>query len=208
MAKLPLYDQSFNVVGDIEVNDDIFFGPLKDYLIHDVVKMQLANKRQGTASTKLRGEVSGGGRKPWKQKGTGRARVGSIRSPLWRKGAILFGPKPRDYGYSLPKKVKKAAMKSALSLKVSENKLFILDNLTLPEIKTKNLFNVIKNNFHLDKTIIVLPEKDNVIELSARNIPDVKVVRADSLNVYDIIKFENLMVLKSAIEKIEGALSI
>lgn len=208
MAKLPLYDQSFNVVGDVEVNDDIFFGPIKDYLIHDVVKMQLANKRQGTASTKLRGEVSGGGRKPWKQKGTGRARVGSIRSPLWRKGAILFGPKPRDYGYSLPKKVKKAAMKSALSLKVSENKLYVLDNLTLPEIKTKNLFNVIKNNFHLDKTIIVLPEKDNVVELSARNIPDVKVVRADSLNVYDIIKFENLMVLKGAIEKIEGALSI
>lgn len=208
MAKLPLYDQSFNVVGDVEVNDDIFFGPIKDYLIHDVVKMQLANKRQGTASTKLRGEVSGGGRKPWKQKGTGRARVGSIRSPLWRKGAILFGPKPRDYGYSLPKKVKKAAMKSALSLKVSENKLFVLDNLTLPEIKTKNLFNVIKNNFHLDKTIIVLPEKDNVVELSARNIPDVKVVRADSLNVYDIMKFENLMVLKGAIEKIEGALSI
>lgn len=208
MAKLPLYDQSFNVVGDVEVNDDIFFGPIKDYLIHDVVKMQLANKRQGTASTKLRGEVSGGGRKPWKQKGTGRARVGSIRSPLWRKGAILFGPKPRDYSYSLPKKVKKAAMKSALSLKVSENKLFVLDNLSLPEIKTKNLFNIIKNNFNLDKTIIVLPEKDNIIELSARNIPDVRVVRADSLNVYDIMKYENLMVLKGAIEKIEGALSI
>jgi len=208
MAKLPLYDQSFNVVGEVEVKDDVFFGPIKEYLIHDVVKMQLANKRQGTASTKLRGEVSGGGRKPWKQKGTGRARVGSIRSPLWRKGAILFGPKPRDYSYSVPKKVKKAAMKSALSLKVSENKLFVLDSLTLPEIKTKLLYNVIKNNFHLDKTIIVLPEKDNNVELSARNIPDVMVVRADSLNVYDIMKYENLMVLKGAVEKIEGALSI
>lgn len=208
MAKLPLYDQNFNVVGDIELKDDIFFGPIKDYLIHDVVKMQLANKRQGTASTKLRGEVSGGGRKPWKQKGTGRARVGSIRSPLWRKGAIIFGPKPRDYSYSVPKKVKKAALRSALSLKVSENKLFVLEDLSLPEVKTKLMNNVIKNNFKLDKALIVLPEKNVNIELSARNIPNVQVIRADSLNVYDIMKYENLMVLKGSIEKIEGALSL
>lgn len=208
MAKLPLYNQDFNVIGDIELSDDVFFGPIKDYLIHDVVKMQLANKRQGTASTKLRGEVSGGGRKPWKQKGTGRARVGSIRSPLWRKGAIIFGPKPHDYSYSLPKKVKKAAMKSALSLKVSENKLFVLDSLNLNEIKTKPLYNVVRNNFKLDKALIVLPEKDTKIELSARNIPDVMVVRAENLNVYDIMKYENLMVLKGSIEKIEGALNL
>ncbi len=208
MAKLPLYDQNFNVIGDIELKDEIFFSPVKDYLIHDVVKMQLANKRQGTASTKLRGEVSGGGRKPWKQKGTGRARAGSIRSPLWRKGAIIFGPKPRDYSYSLPKKVKKAAMKSALSLKVSENKCFVLDSLTLPEIKTKNLYNVVKNNFKLNKALIVLPAKDKNVELSARNIPDVRVVWAENLNVYDIMKYENLMIVKDSIEKIEGAFSL
>lgn len=208
MARLPLYNQDFNVVGDIELNDDVFFGPIKDYLIHDVVKMQLANKRQGTASTKLRGEVSGGGKKPWKQKGTGRARVGSIRSPLWRKGAIIFGPKPRDYSYSLPKKAKKAAMKSALSLKVSENKLFVVDDLSLNMIKTKLLNDVVKNKFNLSKALIVLPEKNTNIELSARNIPDVMVVRAENLNVYDIMKYENLMVLKGSIEKIEGALTL
>lgn len=207
MAKLPLYDQNSNIIGDVEVKDEVFFAPVKEYLIHDVIKMQLANKRQGTASTKLRGEVSGGGKKPWKQKGTGRARAGSNRSPLWRKGAIIFGPKPRDYSYSVPKKVKKAAMKSALSQKVSENKLYLIDNIEIPSIKTKLMSGVI-NNFKLEKALIVLPQKSTNIELSARNIPNVKVVKADNLNVYDIVKYDNLMVLKGSIEKIEGALSI
>lgn len=208
MAKVPLYNQNYEVVGEIDLRDDIFFAPIKDYLIYDVVKMYLANRRQGTASTKTRAEVSGGGKKPWRQKGTGRARAGSIRSPLWRKGGIVFGPKPRDYSYSLPKKVKKAAMRSALSLKVSENKLYVLDNLTLPEIKTKLMYNILKGKFNLDKALIVLPDKNPTIELSARNIPDVRVVRAENLNVYDIMKYENLMVLKDSIEKIEGALAI
>lgn len=207
MAKLPLYDQNSNIIGDVEVKDEVFFATIKEHLVHEVIKMQLANKRQGTASTKLRGEVSGGGKKPWKQKGTGRARAGSNRSPLWRKGAIIFGPKPRDYSYSVPKKVKKAAMKSALSQKVSENKLYFIDNIEIPYIKTK-LMNGVINNFKLEKALIVLPQKSTNIELSARNIPNVKVVKADSLNVYDIVKYDNLMVLKGSIEKIEGALSI
>lgn len=207
MAKLPVYDQNCNKISEIEVNDNVFFAPVKEHLIHDVIKMQLANKRQGTASTKTRGEVSGGGKKPWKQKGTGRARVGSIRSPLWRKGAIIFGPKPRDYSYSLPKKVKRAAMRSALSLKVQENKLFILDNITLPEIKTKH-FNAIIKAFNLNKALVIIPEKNVTVELAARNIPNVKVAVIDSINVYDIMRYENLMFHRTSVEKIEGVLGI
>jgi large subunit ribosomal protein L4 len=207
MAKLPLYDQNFKVIGDIEVKDDVFFVEVKKHLIHDVVKMQLANKRQGTASTKTRSEVSGGGKKPWKQKGTGRARVGSSRNPLWRKGGIAFGPKPRDYSYSVPKKVKKAAMRSALSMKVNQNKLFVIDDIQMKEIKTKQ-FHGIVGNFNFNEVLVVLPEKNTVIQLSARNIPKVKVVKADGLNVYDVMKYDSLMLYKAAVEKIEGALSI
>lgn len=207
MAKVPLYDQNKEVIGEIDLSDDIFCTPVKDYLIHDAVKMYLANKRQGTASTKTRSEVSGGGKKPWKQKGTGRARVGSIRSPLWRKGAILFGPKPRDYSYKLPKKVLKAAMKSALSLKFAENKLYVVDNISLPEIKTKK-FNEIVKRFDFNKVLFVLPERDKNIELSSRNIPNVKVLKSDYLNVYEIMKYDSLIVLKDAVKNIEGALSL
>lgn len=207
MAKLPLYDQNKTVLGEIEVSDEVFNSPVKGHLIHDAVKMYLANKRQGTASTKTRGEVSGGGKKPWKQKGTGRARAGSNRSPLWRKGAILFGPKPRDYSYRLPKKVLKAALKSAISLKVSENKLYVLDNISLPEVKTKH-FNEIIKKFDLNKVLLVLPDRDKNIELSARNIPNVKVLKSDLINVYEIMKYENLVMLKDAVKNIEGALSL
>ncbi len=207
MAKLPLYDQNKALLGEIEVSDQVFGTEIKSYLIHDAVKMYLANQRQGTASTKTRSEVSGGGKKPWKQKGTGRARVGSIRSPLWRKGAILFGPKPRDYSYRLPKKVLKSAMRSALSLKVSENKLFVLDQISLPEVKTKH-FNEIVKKFELSKALFVLPERDKNIELSARNIPNIKVSRFDLINVYEIMKYENIVMLKDAVKNIEGALSL
>jgi len=207
MAKLPVYDQNFVKVSEMDVKDEVFFGPIKDYLIHSVVKMQLANKRQGTASTKTRGEVSGGGKKPWKQKGTGRARVGSIRSPLWRKGGIVFGPKPRDYSYILPKKVRRAAMRSALSLKTQENKLFIIDDIKLPEIKTKH-FNAILKSFNLDKVLVVIPGKNKEVELSARNIPNVKVMCTDALNVYDIMKYENIILHKQSVEKIEGVLAV
>lgn len=207
MAKVPLYDQNKTVIGEIELSDDVFCAPIKDYLIYDAVKMYLANKRQGTASTKTRGEVSGGGRKPWKQKGTGRARAGSNRSPLWRKGAIIFGPKPRDYSYRLPKKVLKSAMKSALSLKLSENKLFVIDSINLPEIKTKNFYEIVKK-FEFDKVLFVLPDRDRKIELSSRNIPNVNVLKYDLLNVYEIMKYDGLILIKDAVKNIEGALSV
>ncbi|MCX7991792.1 MAG: 50S ribosomal protein L4 [Proteobacteria bacterium] len=207
MAKVPLYDQNKMVIGEVELSDEVFCSPVKDYLIYDAVKMYLANKRQGTASTKTRGEVSGGGKKPWKQKGTGRARAGSNRSPLWRKGAILFGPKPRDYSYKLPKKALKSAMKSALSLKLSESKLFVVDAINMPEIKTKK-FNEIVKKFELNKVLFVLPERDRNIELSSRNIPNVKVLKSDYLNVYEIMKYDGLVVLKDAVKNIEGALSL
>ncbi|MCX7769982.1 MAG: 50S ribosomal protein L4 [Proteobacteria bacterium] len=207
MAKMPVYDQNFTKVEEIEVSDAVFFSPVKDYLIHTVVKMQLANKRQGTASTKTRGEVSGGGKKPWRQKGTGRARAGSIRSPLWRKGAIIFGPKPRDYSYTVPKKVRRAAMRSALSLKNKENKLFIIDDIKLPEIKTKHFSSILKA-FNINNTLLVIPEKNKEVELSARNIPNVKVLCTDSLNVYDVMKYENIMLHKQSLEKIEGVYGI
>ncbi len=203
MAKMPVYDQNFTKVDEIEVNDAVFFGPVKDYLIHTVVKMQLANKRQGTASTKTRGEVSGGGKKPWKQKGTGRARVGSIRSPLWRKGGIIFGPKPRDYSYTVPKKVRRAAMRSALSQKTKDNKLFIIDDIKLPEVKTKHFISILKA-FNINNTLVVMPSKNRDVELSARNIPNVKVLCIDSLNVYDVMKYENIMLHKQSLERIEG----
>lgn len=205
MAKLPLYDKNFKVIGEVDLKDEIFASEVKPHLIHDVVKMQLANRRQGTASTKTRSEVSGGGRKPYKQKGTGRARCGSSRSPLFRKGAILFGPKPRDYSYSLPRKMKKSAMRSVLTMKVSENKLFVIDDIKLPEIRTKS-FQTILNNFKVSDVVVVIPDRNREVELSARNIPNVKVVNALGMNVYDLMKHENMILEKGAIEKIEGVL--
>lgn len=205
MAKLPLYDGSNKVVGEIDVRDDIFFAPVKEHLIHDAVKVYLANQRQGTASTKTRSFVSGGGRKPWKQKGTGRARVGSIRSPLFRKGAILFGPQPRDYSMSLPKKIRRAAIKSALSKKNGESKLFVLDDVALSAIKTKQFASMLKS-FEIANVLFVLPERNINLELSGRNIPNVKVIKTEGLNVYDIIKHDCLMIQKSALAKIEGVI--
>ncbi len=170
--------------------------------MHEVVVNYLANQRQGTASTKTRSEVTGGGKKPWKQKGTGRARQGSIRAPQWIKGGIALGPKPRSYKYTLNKKVKRLALKSALSSKVQENNIIVLDALNFDEIKTKNMAKVLEN-IKANKALIVLAEKNLNVQVSARNIPNTKTALVNTINTYDILKYETLVVTKDAVAKIE-----
>jgi large subunit ribosomal protein L4 len=206
MPLLDVFDIKNNRVSQVNLREDIFSADIKEQLIKEVVHMQLANRRKGTASTKTRGEVSGGGRKPWRQKGTGRARAGSIRSPLWKGGGVVFGPHPKDYSYIIPKKARKVALRSVLSLKVKENKLKILDNIELPHIKTKEFVGIIKN-IGISKALIVIDGRNEVIEKSARNIPDIKVLRVEGLNVYDILRYEDLVITKSALERIEERLS-
>ena len=204
MAVFDIYDQEKNRISEIDLDDKIFGAKVDKNLFHEVVKMQLANRRGGNACTKTRSEVSGGGRKPWRQKGTGRARAGSTRSPLWVGGGVVFGPKPRDYSYSLPKKVRRAALKSALSLKVKEGKLLIVDNLNLEEIKTKTFVSLLKRLAVEDALIV---DSDNVnLERSARNLHTVKVLRPEGLNVYDILKYEYLLLTKQGAEKIQERL--
>ena len=171
--------------------------------MHEVVLNYLANQRQGTQSTKTRAEVRGGGRKPWKQKGTGRARQGSIRAPHWVKGGIAFGPKPRSYKYTLNKKVKRLALKSVFSSKVLENQLVVLDTFNFTEIKTKNMIKVLENLKVNEKVLIVIPENDLNVQKSAKNIPGTKVCLVNTINVYDMVKYSKLIVTKQAIEKIE-----
>ncbi len=202
---LDVFDINNNKIDQLNLKDEIFSTEIKEQLIKDVVDMQLANRRRGTASTKTRGEVSGGGRKPWPQKGTGRARAGSIRSPLWRGGGVVFGPHPRDYSYLLPKKARKVALRSVLSLKVKENKLKILDKIELPYIKTKEFVKIIKN-IGVNKALIVIEGKNEIIEKSARNIPNIKVLRVEGLNVYDILRYDDLVLTKAAVERIEERL--
>jgi large subunit ribosomal protein L4 len=204
MAVFDIYDQEKNRISEIDLDDKIFGAKVDKNLFHEVVKMQLANRRGGNACTKTRSEVSGGGRKPWRQKGTGRARAGSTRSPLWVGGGVVFGPKPRDYSYSLPKKVRRAALKSALSLKVKEGKLLIVENLNLEEIKTKAFVSFLKGLAVEDALIV---DSDNVnLERSARNLHTVKVLRPEGLNVYDILKYEYLLLTKQSAEKIQERL--
>lgn len=204
MAVFDIYDQEKNRISEIDLDDKIFGAKVDKNLFHEVVKMQLANRRGGNACTKTRSEVSGGGRKPWRQKGTGRARAGSTRSPLWVGGGVVFGPKPRDYSYSLPKKVRRAALKSALSLKVKEGKLLIVENLNLEEIKTKAFVSLLKRLAVEDALIV---DSDNVnLERSARNLHTVKVLRPEGLNVYDILKYEYLLLTKQSAEKIQERL--
>jgi len=204
MAVFDIYDQEKNRISEIDLDDKIFGAKVDKNLFHEVVKMQLANRRGGNACTKTRSEVSGGGRKPWRQKGTGRARAGSTRSPLWVGGGVVFGPKPRAYSYSLPKKVRRAALKSALSLKVKEGKLLIVDNLNLEEIKTKAFVSLLKR-LAVEGALIV--DSDNVnLERSARNLHTVKVLRPEGLNVYDILKYEYLLLTKQSAEKIQERL--
>jgi large subunit ribosomal protein L4 len=205
MSVLNVYDIEKNKVSEIEISDSVFGVPVKEHLISDVIKMQLASRRQGTASTKRRSEVRGGGRKPWRQKGTGRARVGTIRSPLWRGGGIVFGPRPRDYSFRIPKKVKKAALKSALTLKVMEDKMLILRDFPMDEIKTKK-FKEVLDKFELKSVLFVLDKADAVLEKSSRNIKEVKMMRSEGINVYDLIKYDNLVLLEPSVKMIERAL--
>jgi large subunit ribosomal protein L4 len=189
-------------VGEIELKDEIFGVEVNEHLVHMAVVQQLANNRQGTQKAKTRGEVSGGGKKPWRQKGTGHARQGSTRAPQWKGGGVVFAPVPRDYSFKLNKKEKRAALKSALSSRVADGKLFVVDELTLDEIKTKK-FQEALDAFKLNKALVVLDELDQNVILSARNIPDVKTAQVNSINVYDILKYDSMMISESAVRAIE-----
>ncbi len=203
MPKVDMYNMKGEVVGNIDLSDNIFNTEVNADVMHSVVVNQLANKRQGTQSTKTKSEVRGGGRKPWKQKGTGRARQGSIRSAQWIKGGIVLGPKPRTYSYTLPKKVRRIAMKSALTSKVSGNEFFVLDQLTFENIKTKQMVDVL-SNLKVDSTaLIVLEGKNEIVEKSIRNIPGVKTAFVNTLNVYDILKYSTFIITKEAVSKVE-----
>ena len=202
MPKVELLNIEGNKVGDIELADSIFAVEVNESVMHDVVLNYLANQRQGTASTKTRSEVRGGGKKPWKQKGTGRARQGSIRAPQWIKGGIALGPKPRSFKYTLNKKVKRLALKSALTSKVNENSIVVLDTLNFDEIKTKNMAKVLEN-IKVSKALVVIADKNLNVEASARNIPNVKTALVNTINTYDILKYDTLVVTKDAVAKIE-----
>lgn len=203
MPKVDLYNMNGEVVGDIELNENIFGIEVSKEALHMAVVNQLANKRQGTQSTKTKSEVRGGGIKPWRQKGTGRARQGSIRSAQWIKGGIVLGPKPRSYRYTLPKKLKRLAMKSALTSKVSENDIFVLDKLDFESIKTKQMVKVLGNLKVDSSALIVLPEKNEAVEKSARNIPGVKTAFVNTINVYDILKYDKFIITRDAVSKVE-----
>lgn len=205
MSVLNVYDIEKRKVSELELSDSVFGGPIREHLIYEVVKMQMASKRKGTASTKGRSDVRGGGRKPWRQKGTGRARAGTIRSPIWRGGGIVFGPVPRDYSYKVPKKIRKAALRSALSLKVRADKMLILKNFPMEEIKTK-IFKEVLDKFGLKNVLFVLDKSDPILEKSSRNIKDVKMMRSEGINVYDLLKYDNLVMLEPSVKMIERAL--
>lgn len=203
MAKVDIYNMEGNVVDSIELSDAIFGIEPNAKVMHIAVLNQLANKRQGTHSTKTRSEVRGGGAKPYRQKGTGRARHGSIRSAQYVKGGIIFGPKPRDYSYTIPKKVRRLAMKSALATKLLDSNLVVVDTLSFDEIKTKSMIKVLSNLKVENTALVVLNEKNDVVEKSTRNIRGVKTARVNTINVLDLLKFEKLVVTKDAVEKIQ-----
>jgi large subunit ribosomal protein L4 len=198
LPNLDVFDLDKNAVGSAVIDADIFESPVKEHLLHTVVRWQLANRRSGTASTKTRGEVRGGGRKPWKQKHLGRARQGSIRSPQWRKGAVVFGPRPKDWSYEIPKKVRREALKSALSIKHRDGKLLIIRELNLPEISTKNVVEFMKR-FELNKTLIVINDKNENLRRSARNLKNLKILNMDGLNVYDLLRFDFLVITEASL---------
>ena len=202
MAKVSVYNMEGKEVDTMELNDSVFGVEVNEHLVHMAVVQQLANNRQGTQKAKTRSEVSGGGRKPWRQKGTGHARQGSTRAPQWTGGGLVFAPTPRDYSFKLNKKEKRAALKSVLTSAVAENKFIVLDELKFDEIKTKNFVQVM-NNLKVDKALVVLNEKDANVEMSARNIPDVKMALTNTINVYDILKYNTVVVTKAAAETIQ-----
>ncbi len=202
MSTVSVYNMEGAVVGDVELSDAVFGVEINEHLVHQAVIAQLANKRQGTQSAKTRSEVSGGGKKPWRQKGTGRARQGSIRSPQWTGGGVVFAPKPRDYEIRLNKKEKRAALKSVLSSRVSEEKLYVIDAIKCDEIKTKTMIGMLKG-LNIEKALIVLKDNDKNVILSARNIPDVKTALTNTINVFDILKYDSVVIDKAALEVIE-----
>ena len=202
MANVSVYNMEGKEVGTIELNDAVFGVEVNEHLVHMAVVAQLANKRQGTQKAKTRSEVSGGGRKPWRQKGTGHARQGSTRSPQWKGGGVVFAPTPRDYTIRLNKKEKRAALKSALTSRVNDNKFVVVDELKFEEIKTKNFKNVM-NNLNVSKALVVLAENDQNVVLSARNIPEVRTSLVNTLSVYDILKYNTVVATKAAVASIE-----
>ena len=203
MPKIDVYDIEGKKVNDVELNEDIFGIIPNEELVHSVIVNYLANQRQGTQSTKTRAEVRGGGKKPWRQKGTGRARQGSIRAPHWVGGGIALGPKPRSYSYKLNKKEKRLAIKSCLSSKVIENELTVVDKIELKEIKTKEVANMLHNLKLAGKTLILLPEKNEVIQKSARNIEGVKTLSVNTINAYDLVNYNNLVITLDTVKKLE-----
>lgn len=202
MAKVSVYDMAGKVVGDIELSDKVFGVEINEHLVHMAVVQQLANNRQGTQSAKTRNEVRGGGKKPWKQKGTGHARQGSIRAAQWKGGGVIFAPKPRDYSFKLNKKEKQAAMKSALTSKVNEEKFIVVDNIALDEIKTKEMVKFL-DAVKASKALVVLGGLDKNVIASAKNIPDVKTTQVNTINVYDILKYDTVVIAKDAVSKVE-----
>ncbi|MCH8014461.1 MAG: 50S ribosomal protein L4 [Candidatus Dadabacteria bacterium] len=205
MPQLDVYDINKSKVGNVDLDPSIFEAPVKQHLLHAIVNWQLAKKRSGTASTKTKGEVRGGGAKPWKQKHMGRARQGSIRAPQWRKGGVVFGPKPKDWSYNVNKKTKRQALISALSLKYSEGVLIALNEFNLPEIKTKQVADFVKR-FELKSALIVVSGENENLLKSAKNLKNIKVIKVDGLNVYDLLKFENLIVTEESLARTQEVL--
>ena len=202
MANVSVYNMEGKEVGTLELNDAVFGVEVNEHLVHMAVVAQLANNRQGTQKAKTRSEVSGGGRKPWRQKGTGHARQGSTRAPQWTGGGMVFAPTPRDYTIRLNKKEKRAALKSALTSRVNENKFIVVDSLSFDEIKTKN-FKAVMDNLKVSKALVVLDEESTNAAISAKNIPTVKTARVNTINVYDILKYNTVVATKAAVASIE-----
>jgi len=205
MPVLNVYDIENSKVSEIELSDSVFGVEVKENFIYEVVRMQMAAKRRGTSSTKGRSDVRGGGRKPWRQKGTGRARAGTIRSPIWRGGGVAFGPKPKDHSYKVPKKIRRAALISVLSMKVKEEKILILKDFPMAEMKTKK-FKEVLDRFGLESILFVLDKSNPVLEKSSRNLKEVKMMRSEGINVYDLLKYDNLILLEPTVKMIEGAM--
>lgn len=206
MPRLAVFNMQGEVTGEIELSDQVFGAEADEGLAHQIIKMQLANRRAGTAATKTRARVAGGGRKPWRQKGTGRARHGTIRSPIWRGGGIVFGPSPRDYGYTVPKKLRRAALRAALSAKVRDNNLLVVDKLVFDEPKTRLMAQTLHRLNASGRVMVVTGDIDYNVIRSARNIPGVETSRAVDLNVYDVVKSHNLVLTRDAVAKVEEVL--
>lgn len=203
MPKVNVYNMQGELVEEMELSEEIFGVEINEHVVYEVVKNQLANRRQGTQSAKTRAEVRGGGRKPWRQKGTGRARQGSIRSPQWKGGGVVFAPKPRDYSYSVPKKVRRLALKSVLTDKLQNNEMIVVDQLSFDAPKTKEMKKVLANLKADKKALIVMAEKDANVIRSANNIPNIATTLVNTINVYDILKYNSFIITKEAVKRVE-----